>query len=37
MHDNSSTDDDSADDARLCLTTGYFESKSTRHRNQKNT
>ena len=26
MHDNASKDDDSADDARLCLTTSYFES-----------
>ena len=28
MHDNGSKDDDSVNDARLCLTTSYFESNN---------
>ena len=35
MLDNLSNDDDSADDAWLCLTTSYFEPMSIRHRNQR--
>jgi hypothetical protein len=35
MLDNLSNDDESADDARLCLTTSYFEPMSTRHINQR--
>ena len=34
MLDNLSNDDDSADDARLCITTRYFAPVSTRRRNQ---
>jgi len=35
MLDNLSNDDHRADDARLCLTTSYFEPMSTLHRNQR--
>jgi hypothetical protein len=35
--DELSNDDDGADDARLRLTSSYFEPMSTRHRNQRHT